>query len=399
MRLRLICALVLGATCQCLSADVHFEKKRLTDVFHSEGAAAGDFNRDGHTDVVSGPYWYAGPAFDARHEYAPVKSFDPARGYSDNFFAFTHDFNADGWADVLILGFPGTTAAWYENPRDSAAGHWRRHLVIDKRVDNESPTFTDLTGDGKPELVYHTHGRLGYATPDAADPTKPWTFHPISTRGERGPFTHGLGVGDLSGDGRADVIERDAWWEHPASLENDPVWKRHPADFGGGGAQMYVYDVDADGLGDVITSLQAHGYGLAWFKQTRAGDEVRFEKRLIMGGPDAPTEQGVVFSQLHALDLADVNGDGLMDVITGKRFWAHGTDKDPEPNAPAVIYWFELKRPSGQAPRFVPPAIDDASGVGTQVVARDLNGDGRPDVIVGNQKGSFVFVQSAGQRK
>jgi len=79
----------------------------------------------------------------------------------------------------------------------------------------------------------------------------------------------------LSGDGRADVIERDAWWEHPASLENDPVWKRHAADFGGGGAQMYVYDVDADGLGDVITSLQAHGYGLAWFKQSRAGDEVR----------------------------------------------------------------------------------------------------------------------------
>jgi len=154
LRLRLICALVLGATCQCLSADVHFEKKRLTDVFHSEGAAAGDFNRDGHTDVVSGPYWYAGPTFDVRHEYAPVKSFDPARGYSDNFFAFTHDFNADGWADVLILGFPGTTAAWYENPRENASGHWRRHLVIDKGVDNESPTFTDLTGDGKPELVY-----------------------------------------------------------------------------------------------------------------------------------------------------------------------------------------------------------------------------------------------------
>ena len=89
-----------------------------------------------------------------------------------------------------------------------------------------------------------------------------------------------------------------------------------------------------------------------------------------------------------------MNGDGLMDVITGKRFWAHGTDKDPEPNAPAVLYWFELMRGrAGSPPRFVPHQIDDDSGVGTQVVARDVNGDGRVDVIVGNKKGTFVFTQ------
>src|SRR5688572_8223837 len=341
------------------AADVRFERKRLTDAFHSEGAGAGDFNRDGKLDVIFGPYWYGGPAFDVRHEYAPVKRFDPARGYSDNFFAFTHDVNADAWTDILILGFPGTTAAWYENPRDTRSGHWRRHLVIEKGVDNESPTFADLTGDGKPELVFHTHGRLGYAEPDAGDPAKPWTFHAISPRGDRGPFTHGLGVGDVNGDGRADVLERGGWWEQPVSLDGDPLWVHHAADFGAGGAQVYVYDVDGDGLHDVITSLQAHGYGLAWFKQTRAGDAITFEKHLIMGGPDERTDHGVVFSQLHALDLADVNGDGLMDVITGKRRWAHGTDKDPEPNAPAVLYWFELVREKGRPFRFVPHVIDD----------------------------------------
>jgi len=392
MRAPLIAAIVVS-TCAC-HADVRFEKKRLTDAFHCEGASAADFNRDGTMDVVAGPYWYEGPDFGVRHEYSPVKTFDPAHGYSDNFFAFTYDFDGDGWSDILIIGFPGTTAAWYENPRGAGNGHWPRHLIVEGGLDNESPTFTDLTGDGKPELVYHTRGRLGYAAPEPADPRKPWTFHPLSTRGERAQFTHGLGVGDVNGDRRADVIEHDGWWEQPASLDGEPVWEHHATDFGPGGAQMYAYDVDGDGLNDVIASLQAHGWGLAWFKQARAGEEVKFDKQLIMSGPDEKTGHGVVFSQLHAVELADVNGDGLMDVITGKRFWAHGTDKDPEPNAPAVLYWFELVRDrDGSPPRFVPHQIDDDSGVGTQVVARDVNGDGRVDVIVGNKKGTFVFTQ------
>ena len=57
-------------------------------------------------DIVSGPYWYAGPKFTERHEYYKAEPFDIA-GYSKNFFAFTHDVNGDGWTDIVILGFPG----------------------------------------------------------------------------------------------------------------------------------------------------------------------------------------------------------------------------------------------------------------------------------------------------
>jgi hypothetical protein len=87
-----------------------------------------------------------------------------------------------------------------------------------------------------------------------------------------------------------------------------------------------------------------------------------------------------------------MNGDGLQDILTGKRFWAHGPGGDKEPNAPAVVFWFELQRDTQGQASYVPRLIDDNSGVGTQVAATDLNQDGRPDVIVGNKKGIFVHL-------
>jgi hypothetical protein len=157
---------------------------------------------------------------------------------------------------------------------------------------------------------------------------------------------------------------------------------------------MWVYDVNGDGKNDVITSLQAHGYGLAWFEQKADGS---FERHLIMGDKPEQNPYGVKFSQLHAVDLVDIDGDGLKDIVTGKRYWAHGAAGDQEPGAPAVVYWFQLTRKAGpdgaKTAEFVPHLIDDDSGVGTQVMAGDVNGDKRPDIVVGNKKGTFVLLQ------
>jgi hypothetical protein len=371
-------------------AEPQFEKRWLTAIFYGEGANFGDLNKDGRNDIISGPYIYDGPEFSMKRAFMPVEAQEPL-AYSQNFFAFVHDFNGDEWPDVLIIGFPGAEAHWYENPGNADwKDHWKRHLVF-KGVGNESPTFADLTGDGKPELIFNKpDGDFGYATRDPADPTTPWTFHPISRGQKHGKFTHGLGIGDINGDGKTDLIEKTGWWEQPQSLDGE--WKKHETKFADpGGAQMYAYDVNDDGLADVITSLHGHGYGLVWYEQVRDGSSITFKQRLILSPNGEEKINDVQFSQVHAIDLVDLDGDGIKDILTGKRFWAHGPKGDPEPNAPAVLYWFKLSRDNGKA-TYTPHLIDDNSGVGVQVVAGDISGNKKPDIVVGNKKGTFIFL-------
>src|SRR5882724_2854729 len=391
-----------------------FKKTQLSDKFWCEGASFGDFNHDGKPDIVSGPYWWEGPNYQKRHEYYPatntfklkkadgaeetIEGFEGALGannaYSDNFFAFTYDFNKEGWDDILILGFPGEISAWYENPK-GREGHWQKHIVLDV-TDNESPTFADITGDGRPEIVCSSKGSYGYAEPDGSDPRLPWKWHSISPNNNYHKFTHGMGVGDVNGDGRMDLLEKDGWWEQPKSLAGDPVWTFHKFAFNPnspGGAQMYAHDVNGDGLNDVITSFAAHGYGLVWYEQFRTNGEISFKQHVILSTEQKPSpdKYGVTFSELHAVDLIDMNGDGLKDILTGNRFWSHGSHGSAGPEAKAVLYWFELVRQRDKTVEFVPHLIDDDSGVGTQVVALRGSDSKYPDIVVGNKKGTFFF--------
>ena len=156
---------------------------------------------------------------------------------------------------------------------------------------------------------------------------------------------------------------------------------------------MYAYDVDGDGDNDVVSSLDAHNWGLAWFEQIQKDGEIDFIKHLIVGNRSQEDELGVAFSQPHAIEIADLDGDGLIDIICGKDKYAHGGNRitDPELNGPAVLYWFKLNRtPSGA--KFTPLLLDKNTGVGRQISVKDMNGDGRPDILTATHNGAFVFI-------
>jgi hypothetical protein len=113
----------------------------------------------------------------------------------------------------------------------------------------------------------------------------------------------------------------------------------------------------------------------------------------LLGLPSEKDKYGAAFSQLHALALADLDGDGLKDIITGKRKGAHGNGV-ADIDSPAVLYWFRLTRPAGGPPRFTPYRIDSEAGIGTQITVADVNGDGRPDILVARRRGAFVFFNA-----
>lgn len=407
-------ALVCLVVCFEVTAANQFRRQHLEKYYWSEGANFGDLNNDGKVDAISGPYWWEGPAFEKRHTFYPdtttfkttdkkgdkitypgfVGAFGKRNGYSmDNFFTFAYDFTGDGWNDILTFGLPGTPAFLYVN-NHNAGGFWQRHQVLDK-VDNESPELRDLTGDGRPEIICNNNGQFGYAGPDPDNPTGKWVFKAITKAGKWGRFTHGLGVGDVNGDGKKDILFKHGWFEQPMDWDGSTPWKLHSFVFTPvGGAQMFAYDVNGDGLNDVITSLAAHGYGLAWYEQVRKGETISFKTHVFMNREAKENRYGLRFSQLHAAELVDMNGDGLKDIVIGKTFWAHGPGKGPEPNLSAVVYWFELKR-RGKQVDWIPHLIDDNSGIGRQIGIADVNGDGLPDIINGNKKGTFVLVQTS----
>ncbi len=414
----------VAVTTWCLSLGaaaeptLQFQTWQLSSRFYCEGADFGDFNDDGHQDIAAGPFIYLGRQFKIRMAFREVHEFSPT-AYSDTFFTFTCDISGDDWPDLVQIGGPGSKAVWYENPRQrkllrqgtNRLHTWKKHPLYDF-VSSESPQLADMTGDGKPELLCIDselfEDNIGYAEADWNNPTKPWTFRKVSPAQRWLPSedplrinNHGIGAGDMNGDGRRDILEARGWWEQPKKWDGATPWAFHPTNFGKGGAQMFAYDVDGDGDNDVISSIWAHGYGLSWFEQHHDDNEaICFTEHRFIDDKAQKNPYGVKFSQLHALDLIDMNGDGLKDIITGKRFWAHGPHGDVEPNAAAVLYCFELRRGVQERPGgvdFVPHLVHNDSGVGTQVIAGDVSGDGLPDIVVGNKKGTFVHIHQPRQ--
>ncbi|HTN76771.1 MAG TPA: VCBS repeat-containing protein [Pirellulaceae bacterium] len=366
---------------------ITFKKAQLDPIFRSEGVAVGDFNKDGKNDIAAGYVWYAAPDWKMHSIIEKAPEYNP-NGYANSFCTFALDVNHDEWLDIVVVDFPGTPTWWFENPKE-AGKLWTKHTLTPV-TNNESPAILDTDGDGKQELLFafspdpkNTDGpdrQVGFAKPQS-DVNAEWKLFPVSEKNAPGAqrYSHGIGSGDVNKDGRNDVIIANGWWEAPVERDTTP-WKWHPANFdcGGGAAQMFAYDFDGDGDNDIL-GTSPHGLGMYWFEQTEAG---KFAKHEIDKS----------FSQTHGVCFVDMNGDGLMDFVTGKRYWAHGPKGDVDPGAPAILAWYELKREGGK-PSWIKHQIDHDSGVGTQFEVADVNGDKLLDVVVSNKKGVFYFEQ------
>lgn len=364
---------------------IAFKRTLLDTVFRSEGVAVGDFNHDGKLDIAAGTVWYQAPDWKMQLAGDKAPEYDPLN-YSHAFQTFADDLNGDGWTDLIVVDWPGAMTWWLENPKQSGA-KWPQHILTPV-TNNESPQFVDVDGDGKldllapfapdPKAFDGPERRMGFMT-RTSDPNAPWKIHAVSAPAAPSTtrYSHGIGLGDINGDGRKDILVRHGWWEAP-SAKSEGEWKFHAASLGEDCAQMHVFDIDGDGDSDVL-STAAHKVGMWWHEQQAEG---KWQTHLIDDS----------FTQTHALCLADMNGDGLPDFVTGKRWWAHGPKGDINPGDPAVLFWFELKRAGGK-PTWIPHQIDHDSGVGTQFEVADVNGDKLLDVVTSNKKGVYYFEQ------
>lgn len=367
-----------------------FRMQRLNDFFYSWGATAGDVTHDGVPDVIAGPFYFVGPDYTERREFTAARSYNPSNNFPDGHVFFVHDFTGDGWNDILVTH--SRPIYLYVNPRGEAR-RWDRHNVVPNAT-SEVEVFGDIDGDGKTEVLFTGPGAvMAYAKADPMNPTSVWKTHTISEQGLGLP--HGMGMGDINGDGRTDVVSSRGWWQQPATGAGEGLWKFHVAQFGNGGAEMGIYDVNGDGRSDVVTALAAHGWGLAWFEQKRDPQgTISFERHDIMGNFGSKNAGDVAFSQLHAAAFGDLDGDGVTDVIVGKRPYSHlESHLDPDPYGPAVLYWYRtVRNPKAEGgAEFVPELIHNRSGVGSAFVVSDLDGDRAPDIAISGVKGTFVF--------
>ncbi|UZD24237.1 FG-GAP repeat domain-containing protein [Algoriphagus halophytocola] len=353
-----------------------FKKTVITRDFLSEGVAVADINRDGQTDIVAGYYWFEAPSW-KKHQISASRAFNPREEYSNSFLNLGMDVNLDGWDDVVIIDYPGTPAYWFENPK-TESDNWKKHIIADSvGISIESPGFIDMDGDGRLDILcgdYEKRQIIWLQAPTSPGDTV-WKRHALSEENVPGTdrFSHGLGYGDINGDNIKDVVISEGWFEGKTNLKSGD-WIFHPVKISDPASHMQILDVNGDFKKDVV-SASAHSLGVWW--QEYVNDST-FKTHLISN----------LTAQTHATQMADLNGNGKMEMITGKRYLAHNGNDAGDDDTPFLFY---IEFTPWIGPFFREHIIDNDSGAGLNITVEDMNDDGKPDIIIANKNGVFYF--------
>jgi hypothetical protein len=338
---------------------------------HAEGITALDMNGDGRPDLLSGAYWYENPGPKGgewtRHQYREA-------GIRNEFVSdcgeWTIDVNHDGQPDVVTAGWMTNGVFWWENPGKLRA-EWTRHKITDS-YDTEGGAIADIDGDGQADLIFAHYNHSGILWIDFSGPTP--KVHHVGGREQDG---HGVGVADVDGDGKADILTPTGWFRQ-IDADSDQ-WEWHPDwTLGDAGFPIIGYDVLNNGKLDIIYG-QGHSYGIYWLEQKGEGASRTWVKHTIDES----------FSQVHALKMADVDGDGEMELLAGKRYRGH-SGNDPGSSDPLVVYYYKIDRKTGEFTRY-PISVNGTAGAGTQFVTGDLDGDGDIDIATAGKTGVHFF--------
>ena len=343
---------------------------------HAEGVTTLDMNGDGYPDILSGGYWYENPGPQEgewkRHQYREV-------GIAGEFVAdcgeWTIDVNHDGLPDVVTAGWQTNGIWWYQNPGKLGA-EWKKHFITDS-YDTEGGWMADINGDGKPDLIFAHYGHMGLLWIDLSGPEP--KVHHVGGREQDG---HGVGVADVDGDGKMDILTPTGWFRQIDADKDE--WEWHPDwNLGDAGFPIIGYDVNGDGKTDIIYG-HGHSYGLYWLEQEalpkgESAEHRRWIKHIIDES----------YSQIHALKLADIDGDGQPELLAGKRYRGH-SGNDPGSYDPLVVYSYKIDRKTATFTRY-PISVNGTAGAGTQFVVEDMDLDGDLDIVTAGKTGVHFF--------
>lgn len=345
-----------------------FRRHALNPQSEFPACAVFDVNRDGKLDVFSGGWWYEAPNWE-RHFVREVQQIG---GRFDDYSNLPLDVNVDGWTDVVSVNYRSKSLYWVENPGQEASQVWKQH-EIDNPGSAETGRLEDIDGDGRLDVLPNGTQYAAWYELEAGDAKagSKWLRHdlPAETMG------HGLGFGDIDGDGRGDLATAHGWLQAPEDRRGgrwalQPEYKLHRD----ASIPILVHDVDDDGDADLIWG-RGHNIGLYWLEQRQSGDAREWVKHAI----------DTSWSQPHAILLADLDKDGRQDLVAGKRYLGH-EGRDPGEWDPQAVYYYTFSKDLKTWRRGV---VDDSGAVGWDLdpKAADLDGDGDIDLVCPSRSG------------